>query len=494
MPTERLSSARRAGTIRRWATSTGALIPLVFVMLFPGAGLFGSSGGTAAAAIGPAQVAGDAPAAVETEPVLTGGDAADDPVIWVHPTNPELSAVIGTDRESALEVYDLSGVRLQRIPDGRPDNVDLRKGFQLGGREVDLVGVGDAGAGNPGDGSLRFYVIDPGTRQLTNVTAGGNLTFDVVSYGFCMYKSPVSGKVYAFTEDKRDGRVEQVELFDSGGQVAGRVVRSLAVGGQTEGCVADDGLSSFYISQENTAIWRYGAEPGDSTTDRVAVDTVANGRLAQIEGLTIVYQPGGTGYLLASSQGKDSYVVYRREGANEWVRTLQVVSGPRADGCSHTDGIDAVAANLGPAFPLGMFVCQDNDNTLPGSAGHQDFKFVRLDSIVDVTVGPDAAPPGTGQPPGTNRPPARPVTASAEGYRMVASDGGIFAFGDATFQGSTGAVKLAKPIVGMAPTSSGRGYWLVASDGGIFAFGDATFLGSTGDVKLTKSVVGIAGA
>jgi len=71
-------------------------------------------------------------------------------------------------------------------------------------------------------------------------------------------------------------------------------------------------------------------------------------------------------------------------------------------------------------------------------------------------------------------------TPDGAGYWLVASDGGIFAFGDAGFQGSTGAMHLAQPIVGMAPTPDGAGYWLVASDGGIFAFGDAGFQGSTG--------------
>ena len=41
-------------------------------------------------------------------------------------------------------------------------------------------------------------------------------------------------------------------------------------------------------------------------------------------------------------------------------------------------------------------------------------------------------------------------------------------------------MRLNQPIVGMAPTPTGNGYWLVASDGGIFAFGDARFFGSTG--------------
>jgi hypothetical protein len=83
-------------------------------------------------------------------------------------------------------------------------------------------------------------------------------------------------------------------------------------------------------------------------------------------------------------------------------------------------------------------------------------------------------------------------TATGGGYWLTASDGGIFAFGDARFQGSTGNITLAKPVVGMAATPSGGGYWLVASDGGIFAFGDARFLGSTGNIRLAQPIVGMA--
>ena len=49
-----------------------------------------------------------------------------------------------------------------------------------------------------------------------------------------------------------------------------------------------------------------------------------------------------------------------------------------------------------------------------------------------------------------------------------------------SFFGSAGAFHLNKPIVGMAATGDGGGYWLVASDGGIFTYGDAQFYGSTG--------------
>jgi hypothetical protein len=84
------------------------------------------------------------------------------------------------------------------------------------------------------------------------------------------------------------------------------------------------------------------------------------------------------------------------------------------------------------------------------------------------------------------------ATPTGAGYWLVATDGGIFSFGDAGFFGSTGAIRLNRPIVGMTPTPSGRGYWMVASDGGIFSFGDAGFFGSTGAIKLNQPIVGMA--
>ncbi len=92
------------------------------------------------------------------------------------------------------------------------------------------------------------------------------------------------------------------------------------------------------------------------------------------------------------------------------------------------------------------------------------------------------------------------------GYWEVASDGGVFSFGDAVFHGSMGGKPLNKPIVGIAatpyipanppeqPDPAGKGYWEVASDGGIFSFGDAGFYGSMGGTPLVKPVVGIAAA
>jgi hypothetical protein len=80
-------------------------------------------------------------------------------------------------------------------------------------------------------------------------------------------------------------------------------------------------------------------------------------------------------------------------------------------------------------------------------------------------------------------------TPDGRGYWLVAADGGVFAFGDAGFYGSTGNLHLNQPIVGLAATPDGAGYLMVASDGGVFAFGDAAFAGRLDSVS---AVVGVA--
>ena len=63
------------------------------------------------------------------------------------------------------------------------------------------------------------------------------------------------------------------------------------------------------------------------------------------------------------------------------------------------------------------------------------------------------------------------TTPTGHGYWLVAADGGIFTFGDATSTAPPAPSHLNQPIVGMAATPTGHGYWLVAADGGIFTFG-----------------------
>ncbi|MFC4783449.1 phytase [Nocardioides sp. MAHUQ-72] len=329
---------------------------------------------------GPVVVGQVAPVA-ETEPVLHTGDAADDPAIWVDPADPAASLVIGNDKQGALEVYDLTGARVQRITTSTSfwGNVDVRQGVTVGSRTLDVVIAYNNG--------LRPFAVNAATHLLEPVGGGTGSIPTNGGEGVCAYHSAVSGDLYAFVIT-RGGRVREYRIGDGDGDglLQGTLVREFEVGSEAEGCVADDATGRLYVSEEDVALWQYGAEPGDGSA-RVMVDAVRpDGHLAyDIEGLALAETGASSGYLIASAQnGADPnnsyFAVYDRE-SSAYLGSFDVVTGASADGCERTDGVAAYAGPLGPAFPAGLFVCQDNGNTTPG-AGNQDFKLVRLDQII----------------------------------------------------------------------------------------------------------------
>jgi myo-inositol-hexaphosphate 3-phosphohydrolase/signal transduction histidine kinase len=301
----------------------------------------------------------------ETDPVPHSGDAADDAAIWVHPTDPARSTILGTDKDGGIIVYDLRGRELQYVPDGRLNNVDLRDGFPLGGRRVAL-----AGASNRADDTIVLYRVDERTRRLVEV---GSFTAGIAVYGLCMYRSR-TGEFHLFVDsDSRAGNVEQWRLQARRGRVVARKVRSFEVGGQTEGCVADDASGALYIGQEDRGIWKYGAEPGAGRRRSLVDSTGPDGHLRpDVEGLALAEGPSGTGHLIASSQGDSTFAAYRREGRNEYVGSFRVAAGNGIDAVEQTDGIALTTAALGDRFPHGLFVAQDGRN----EPENQNFKLV----------------------------------------------------------------------------------------------------------------------
>ena len=150
-------------------------------------------------------------------------------------------------------------------------------------------------------------------------------------------------------------------------------------------CVADDETGRLFVSQES-GVWRYDAEPDASPLARKQVDRAGSDHLTRkVGGVAVVTQPGRQGFLLASSAGDNTFALYRRGQDHGWLGQRQVVDGATADGCNATMGIEAAAADLGPDFPAGIFICQDGRNTAPGPAGRQNFKFVRLDRLIDTS-------------------------------------------------------------------------------------------------------------
>ncbi|MCA1846941.1 MAG: phytase, partial [Actinobacteria bacterium] len=155
-----------------------------------------------------------------------------------------------------------------------------------------------------------------------------------------------------------------------------------------EACTVDDTTGSYYVAEQDVGVWRYGAEPSAPIDQRALVIStyLVNGgfMVPDIEGIAVVHDDYGS-FLLASSQGDSAFGLYDLDLMTvpyPLLRKFRISSGPQADGCSITDGIDATPLWLGPDFPHGLFVCQDNTNTEPDTAGNQDFKFVPLEWII----------------------------------------------------------------------------------------------------------------
>ncbi|ADG10797.1 3-phytase [Caulobacter segnis] len=313
---------------------------------------------------------------METEPVDHDGDAADDPAIWVHPTDPAKSAIIATDKKGGMLVYDLTGKRLQYLPDGKMNNVDLRGGFKLGGKTVTLVAASDRT-----HKAIALYTIDPETRLLTSVADGVQATNLSDPYGLCMYRDR-KGATFVFISDP-DGLVRQWRLSPTAaGKVRAEAVRDIRFDSQTEGCVADDETGALYVAEEDVALWRLGADPKAGGA-RKAIARVADSPALKddLEGVGLYAQPKGKGYLVVSSQGDNSYAVFRRDGDNAYVGSFAVTANGDngVDGISETDGLDVTSASLGAGLEAGAFVAQDGRNIAPPE--HQNFKLVPWSAI-----------------------------------------------------------------------------------------------------------------
>lgn len=308
---------------------------------------------------------------METQPVENGGDAADDPAIFVHPTDPTRNAIIATDKKGGLLVYDLKGKPLQYLPDGKMNNVDLRSGFRLGGKDVTLVTASDRTRK-----AIAIYSFDPDTLRLTSVADGLQPTGLSDPYGLCMYRNR-KGATFVFISDP-DGGVRQWKLVATpAGTVKAEKVRDLKFATQTEGCVADDETGALYIAEEDLALWKLGAEPKTGATRKAIARVSDNPALKDdLEGVGLYAQAGGKGYLVLSSQGNNSYAVYRREGDNAYVGSFAINADGKTgmDGVSETDGLDVTSASLGAGLEGGAFIAQDGRNVSPPE--NQNFKLV----------------------------------------------------------------------------------------------------------------------
>ena len=296
-------------------------------------------------------------AQVDVTPLRETASAAfqtDDPAIWVHPTRPAESLIVGTIKmaapNGAIAVYKLDGTLLMSIPNvDRPNNIDIAYGLKLGNRKVDI-----AVATERNQNALRVFEIVPGKgiRDLASIPVFAQ------PMGIALYTRPKDHAIFAIVSRKTGpsgSYLWQYELKDNGqGKVTGVKVREFGQfsgSKEIEAVVVDDELGFVYYSDEGAGIRKYSAEPGESKEIALFGTT---GWQGDREGLAIYKMPGGKGYLIATDQQTPNsvYHVYSR-GENKELGTFRV-------GAATTDGIDVTARPLGGELPKGLFVAMND--------------------------------------------------------------------------------------------------------------------------------------
>lgn len=314
------------------------------------------------------------PAAGETPKVGTDNrDAADDPELWADPKDPSRGVILGTDKQSGLYVYDLKGVQIQFLPQGRLNNVDLRGGFTQGGTEKVLVAASNR---TPVARGVSFFLLDPATLKVE--PWGFAPTAVSEPYGFCMGRW---GAAFIAVMVGETGDVKQYRVTDVAGKPTLTEERSFSVGSQSEGCVVDDVTGALYVAEEAKGVWRYALDPAAGDARTLVAGAPSEMLKPDVEGLTLLRE-GAKTWLIASSQGDSAFGVWRVDGAAPvYSGRFSVVGGAGADPVTGTDGVAALGGPVGD-FPEGLVVMQDDSDTegegqAPASVrNQQNFKLV----------------------------------------------------------------------------------------------------------------------
>jgi len=302
---------------------------------------------------------------VETDPVRDEGDAADDPAVWLRGSQADPALVLGSNKRRGLNLYGLDGRETQSIEVGRLNNVDVRP--LPGG---DAVAVGS----NRTTNSIDVFLLDGATGRAQRLAGSSVATGLDEVYGICIGKAG-DERFHVFVNDK-DGRYQQWALQRTGpAAFSARLAREFRLEGQPEGCVVDEATGHVYVGEEPRGIWRAPLDPAAPWSPELIDSVDGPALVADVEGLAIYSPAEGPRYLLASSQGDNSYAVYCLAEEVRYLVSFRVADNEAdgIDGTEETDGIDAVAADLGPRYPRGIFVAQDGINE---GARSQNFKIV----------------------------------------------------------------------------------------------------------------------
>ncbi len=296
---------------------------------------------------------------------------ADDPAIWLHPTDRSQSLILGTDKgdpePGALYVFDLQGkIMADKVVHGlhRPNNVDVEYGLQLHGVPTDIAVTTQKYAKK-----VRVHSV-PVMRALDQ---GGLEIFSgeakVEPMGIALYKRPADGAIFMIVGRKSgpDGSyLWQYRLEDDGtGNVSAMKVREFGAWsgkGEIEAIAVDDVLGYVYYADEWAGIRKYHADPDAAEAQDELAMFGTEGFKGDREGIAIYQVSDGTGYLIVSNQQADTFHFYKREGEpgaphdHRLTRVLRLST-------AGSDGSEVTSAQLHAQFPHGLFVAMSEGGT-----------------------------------------------------------------------------------------------------------------------------------
>uniref|UniRef100_UPI004047BF15 phytase n=2 Tax=Algoriphagus sp. TaxID=1872435 RepID=UPI004047BF15 len=294
----------------------------------------------------------------------------DDPAIWMHPSDPSKSLVIGTDKDSlgALYVFNLEGKvidSLVRKGIQRPNNVDVGYGLALADGLTDFAVTGERLTSK-----LRFFSLpdmkelNPGGFEIFLGEEGPDFR-DLM--GVALYKSPSTGKQYVIAGRKngpKDGTYLwqyeitaaaddiQLELVRKFGQYSGKK--------EIEAIAVDAALGYIYYSDEGVGVRKYAAEP-DMGNEELAL-FATEGFADDHEGISIYEVDDSSGYLLVSDQQANLFHVFPREGSPENPHAHPLITKILLS-TNQSDGSEVSSRSFGPKFPRGIFIAMSDNKT-----------------------------------------------------------------------------------------------------------------------------------
>ena len=323
----------------------------------------------------------------ETPPVVTKGDAADDPAIWLNKSNPSNSIVFGTDKKSGIYSYNLQGQELSYTNLGNINNIDTRT-INVGDDE-NISDFTFLFASNRTLGSVDLWVFEDNEirQKLENNSwkVPSKPSFrgksDIIVYGICAGIDAKYGLVAFLTEDTGP-RVEVWNLTEDGLNL----ITTFNNGGESEGCVYDDQNRTLFISEEEVrgVLKAYRLDDSFDFSEPYIVDSRDGQIGGDPEGVSLYKTPNNSGYLILSSQGDSKFNLYDRNYPYDYITSFRIGSSKSIDNVTDTDGIETINFKLSDEYPEGIMIAQDGYNKDGLWSKKQNFKFVSFQDILEA--------------------------------------------------------------------------------------------------------------